>query len=304
MIRSIVVPLDGSSFGEQALPVAAAIARRAGARLLLVHAHLPFSLLPSAGTMPVAAVREQELRNQEAEYLDDLARKLAERYSIPVESELLDGPAVQALDDYVRRIKADLVVMTTHGRGGLSRVWLGSVADGLIRRTHVPVLLIRPREEGEPAHEPTFRRILIPLDGSELAEQILRPATRLAKLFDAELMLLRVVVPILLMDEASAGYSTYVGPEDMARREEIAAEYLERLAERLRGESFTVATRVVQHPQAATAILEEAESSGADLIAMATHGRSGVVRLLLGSVADKVLRATTKPLLLLRPRTD
>jgi nucleotide-binding universal stress UspA family protein len=200
--------------------------------------------------------------------------------------------------------------MTTQGRGPVARFWLGSVADALVRQSTIPILFVRPAEsEADLAQEPAFRRVLIPLDGSQLAEQILEPATALAAATKAEVTLLRVVQQLspASYDPESSRISG-IRPallkqlQDVDRQERTRAEeYLDQLAERLRSRSLIVHTRVVSHLRPATAILDDASTNGVDLIALATHGRGGLKRLLVGSVADKVLRGATTAVLMYRP---
>jgi nucleotide-binding universal stress UspA family protein len=159
------------------------------------------------------------------------------------------------------------------------------------------------------AQEPVVRRVLIPLDGSVLAEQILEPALALGAATQAEYMLLRVVQAMIPGGyiPASAKVSGLGEPllkqlQALHRQEWAGAQgYLEGLAERLRARSLTVQTRVVSHEQPAAAILDDAQKNAVDLIALATQGRGGLKRLLLGSVADKVLRGATIPVLVYRP---
>jgi nucleotide-binding universal stress UspA family protein len=182
--------------------------------------------------------------------------------------------------------------MATHGRGPLSRFWLGSVADELIRRTPVLVLLVRPGEK-VPGMIPevVLGNILIPLDGSALAEQVLEPALELARLMEARCTLLRVVESC--SSPADRGSD---GPPERAPAET----YLNRVAGRLREKGLRIRTRVVVARHAAEAILEEAEAQASNLIALATHGRGGFKRMLLGSVADKVLRGASTLVLVQR----
>ena len=303
MIRSILVPLDGSEFSEQALPTAGAIAHREGATLRLVTVHVPTAILPFGGSMPIEAEVERRERESAEKRLGQLARRVAEDYEIPVEHVLLDGPVVETIDRFATETGVELIVMTTHGRSGLQRAWLGSVADGLVRRTRLPVLLLRP---GERAPEQrlqlaAFRRVLVPLDGSALAEQIVPAAVAVAGATASEFVLLRIVPPLGTTQPWAAEYAAFVGSSDLKQRMEEAGAYLDRVAGTLRGKGLEVDTRVVPHSQAAIAILDEAERLGADLIAMATHGRGGVTRMVIGSVADSVLRRTVAPLLLIRP---
>jgi nucleotide-binding universal stress UspA family protein len=172
--------------------------------------------------------------------------------------------------------------MATRAQGLQKRLGFGSVADQLVRRAGVPVLVLPPREAAPGViPEPTLDEILVPLDGSPLAEQVLGPALDLARLMEARCGLLRVAV----------------GLPEVAKAEE----YLNGVATRLRGQGLQVRTRVLVARHAAEAILEEAAARTGSLIALATHGRGGLTRLLLGSVASKLVRAATSPLLVYRP---
>src|SRR5262245_58620128 len=133
MIRSILVPLDGSPFGEHALPLALSLARRAGASLQLVHVHVPVAPAFSKGFIPNEAVWDVKLLEQSKDYLNATARRLAAVSSVPTQPVLLHGSVPDAILERLRSTNVDLVLMTTHGRGPLARAWLGSVADELVR---------------------------------------------------------------------------------------------------------------------------------------------------------------------------
>jgi nucleotide-binding universal stress UspA family protein len=176
----------------------------------------------------------------------------------------------------------------------LARFWLGSVTDALVRQVNAPLLLLRPDTP-----PPVVRQILIPLDGSALAERAIEPALALGATLQAEYTLLRIVEPITDAQSAPVLYDL-----DAARSQPHLAEahaYLDDLARRLRAAGATVHGLLSVAWKPASAIIEAARERQADLIAMATHGRSGLKRLLLGSVADKVLRGSELPLLLIRP---
>src|SRR5512142_3180170 len=152
MYRSILVPLDGSAFGEHALPLAAGIARRAGARLRLVHVHnavvepeLKFTPYRLEGLH--ASYVDHRTAVEEGAYLDRLTARLQELTPVDLSATVLGGRLASALENFIQGSDGDLLVMTTHGRGPLGRLWLGSVADTLVRRAGKPVLLIRAREE-------------------------------------------------------------------------------------------------------------------------------------------------------------
>jgi nucleotide-binding universal stress UspA family protein len=312
MFRSILVPLDGSKFGEHALPFALKIARRTGARLQLAHVHVPLAPVIGEGVIAYDVRLDEELQKDERAYLEKLVPRLAEVSPVPISSVLLEGEIADELEAQVTGSDVDLVVMTTHGRGTLARSWLGSVADQLVRRAPVPVLLIRPHEAlRDLTEEPPLKNVLIPLDGSELAEQILEPATALAASWGAEFSLVRVIKPAVLgnylMGEKPPEKLGEAMLADLSKMHETecrqAERYLETLAERLRQKSLHVDTRVLVHEQPAVAILEEVKGRHINLVAIATHGRAGLPRLFLGSVADKILRGTAVPILVQRPRT-
>src|SRR5262249_22151275 len=194
MIRSLLVPLDGSPFAEQALPLALSLARRAKATVHLARVHIPADLiLPEGVVLPDA---DPTVRAGEQKYLEGVSRRLAAETGLAVTATLLDGPVPESLGERAEAAGAALVVLTTHGRGTLGRFWLGSVADALVRHLSMPALLVRPGEGAAAGADPTPKHVLVPLDGSPLAEQILGPAAELARLTGAAVTLLRVVPPV------------------------------------------------------------------------------------------------------------
>jgi nucleotide-binding universal stress UspA family protein len=300
MYRAILVPLDGSAFGEQALPLALSIARRAGATVRLAHVHgaerSPF--VDRLGLPGDAA--DEQARAAERAYLDRHAQCIASSQDIPIDVALLDGPVAAALGDHARAAGVDLIVMSTHGRGALGRVWLGSVAAALVRQAPVPILLVRPHEElTNPAQEPDFRHVLIPLDGSPLAEQAIEPAIALGALTQARYTLLQALDP-LVAEHTHPPYAVGLERRLLADVKEKATAYLERVAARLRARSLCVETTLVVGSPA-HAICDYARAHAVDLIAMATHGHGGLSRVLLGSVTDAVVHAADMAVLLERP---
>ncbi len=299
MYRSLLVPLDRSAFAEQALPLALSLARRANARLDLAEVHALYALEdPHAGWLRFEPERDAERKRQEQHYLDTTAQRLASGSPVSVTTCVCPGSVVlpaTIADGILERAgagNADLIVMATHGRGSLSRFLVGSVADELVCRARVPVLLVRGADKAPGATPgPALDNILIPLDGSLLAEQVLGPAQDLARVMGARCSLLRVVKP-----PSSGGHA----PGELPEKAQAEA-YLERVAGRLRGQGLEVRTRAVVARHAAEAILAVAQVQGSNLIALATHGRHGLNRLLLGSVADLVLRGAPSPVLVYRP---
>ena len=302
MYRTILVPLDGSAFAEHALPLAVSIARRAGATLRLVRVHVPAATLYRNSDLAANLDLDALVRDEERPYLDHVSGRIAQVCGLRPDVALLDGRVADVLYEQGVSAGVDLVVMATHGRGPLSRLWLGSVADELVRRLPTPLLLVRPGETApDLAHPPAMRHVLIPLDGSALAEDILEPALELGRLMQTDYTLLRVIEPVIVPDARLGGNAVSgLDPVLLQAIQSEAQDYLERVAERLRSSSVHVQTRVVTNRWAAGAILEEAGSGATQLIALATHGRRGLGRLLLGSVADKVVRGASVPVLLRR----
>jgi nucleotide-binding universal stress UspA family protein len=306
MIRSILVPLDGSTFGEHALPMAVSLARRADALLHLAHVH---QVVPPATIAGVAVMDSLDLhlRQDEQAYLADVARRLTDLGPVRLKTELLDGEVEPAIQAQAARVEADLVVMSTHGRGALGRFWLGSVADELVRDLPRPVLVVRPHEGKPDLHrEPDLSNILLPLDGTLHAEKIIEPALELGKLFDSSFILVRVVKPALrtsYLPEGSFVQASLLEEVQVLQKHlrDEAQTYLDGMAARLKERGVRVQTRVVTDEQAAVGILLEAQIRQAGLIAMETHGRGSLSRMFLGSVTDKVVRGGVVPVLLNRP---
>lgn len=288
MYRSILLPLDGSEFAEKALPVAAEIARREGARIHAVHVH-----------EPLFGEIDAELQERERAYLEERATRLREELGDEVTTRNLVGRINDQLQAYSQQVDADLVVMTTHGRGGVTRAWLGSTADSMVRQSRVPVLLVRSKA-GEAAPTP-YRRVVVPLDGSELAEEVLDHAVRVGGP-SAEYRLIRIISPDNVSEEDRQRYGYRTGQDGLVEERRRAEEYLGGLAERLKSEGFQATTHVVGSLRPATAVLEFVREQDADLLAMATQGRGGLRRMVLGSVADKVLRGSEISILLYRPK--
>lgn len=299
LYRSILVPVDGTPFAEQALPLALAIARRHHAILHLAMVHQPAPVLVNAMDFPGPGVMvDRDARREEHEYLNDLIERLSAQHR-PVSGVLLEGDVTGALETHVRLTLTDLVVTTTHGRGQFARFWMGSVSDHLMRHLEVPVILLRPSPE-IPAPE-SVARVLVALDGSRFAEKALKEAAVIASAFQAGLELLYVVEPPLPIADPSGMVVLPPNPESEQLLLARAGAYLEELAARLRAQGLEVSCVAVAGGRVATSILEQAGKNQAGLIALATHGLGGFRRLLLGSVAEHVVRESSIPVLVTRP---
>jgi nucleotide-binding universal stress UspA family protein len=305
MYRSILVPLDGSTASEHALGIACSIARRADATLRLIQVQAHYQ--PDPISLEGLPVIDDELRSlSEAHartYLERVRDRLALETGVPVQCAVLpeDGSIAAVLARDALTHDGGLIIMTTHGRRGFERAWLGSVTDRLIRCSPVPLLVVRPGT-GEAALEitPQPRQVLIPLDGSTLAESMLAPALEFARLMQTQIILVRVLEPAPVFAPARYPQPTHEQPSSEQRRAQ-AQTYLDALVRRMEQHGQPVSALVISAEHAADAILEVARQQASPVIAMATHGRGGLSRLLIGSVADKVLRAAECPVLLHRP---
>jgi nucleotide-binding universal stress UspA family protein len=297
----ILVPLDGTRFAEAAVPVAVSLARNTHGVVRLMMAHMPESVLVGVGEMPIWSLPERpDHRLEELAYLADTAARFGPVRD-PLTAELIEGEPGPALAEHIAAGPPDLIVMAAHGRGPFSRLWMGSVSDYLVRHVSVPILLVHPTEELKA--DCTCRRILVPLDLSEESGEVLEPARALARIFEAHLTLVHVLEPAFHTMAIAPGMPLPV-PVDgqlMALDRELAQKRLDREADELRSEGFRVATRVEVGATVASALLELLDTEHYDVVAITTHGRGGWRRAMLGSVADKVIRNSAKPVLVLRP---
>ena len=275
MYSRILVPLDGSALAEAALPRAEALAHLAPSTLYLLRAAPP------------------EEEGTAASYLETVADHLRAR-GLVVETLTVPGDPTEAIVWEAAHRDVDVVVMATHGRGGVGRGLLGSVADQVLHRMALPVLLVRA---DQPALVGRPRRVLVPLDGSELAEQALVHA-RAAVGTQGEILLYQAVAPATPIVEPMTRDSAWA--EMWENTQADALRYLEEVATPLRAAGYRVRT-AAEHGVPAERIARYARQEQVDLIVVSSHGRSGAARWLLGSVADDLLRHAPAPLLLLRP---
>ncbi|MEO8226835.1 MAG: universal stress protein [Gemmatimonadota bacterium] len=301
MYQRILVPLDGSRAAEEAIPVAVELAQRSDAEVHLALVHLSVGTEMAAAAVPVDFGELDSLQTEdEAAYLTRVLGHVQLETGARALAYHLHGPIVDALAAHVAEREIDLVVMTTHGRGPVGRLWLGSVADGLIRTAEVPVLLLRSSNDVK--RFSGFRRVLLPLDQSPLAEDAIVHAQALMHPEEGQALLLHVTRPAPLMNMAPIPFGMIpdLAAEPAAR--EQAAAYLERIARRLRRIGLRARSRVRVAASAGVAILEEAHEERVDAIVVTTHGVGGLRRLLLGSVVDKLVRGAEVPVLVCRPR--
>ena len=306
MLRSILVPLDGTTFSERSLPLAGEVARASGAALHLARVHVPHEpdALLSNSSFQWEGVDLSEYdrkeRRDEVEYLEDVERRL-ESNGIEVDSILLDeGDVTDKLCEHAERVHADAIFITSHARGGVERMILGSVADRVLRTSQLPVFIVHPARGERDVRPPTrIEHILVPLDWSNLAGAVFGPVIDFAKTMNARVTLTTVVTPTILGPRLMP-----IEPEAPDEDELRATQYLEEMADELRAEGLFVDVLVVSANEPVRGIVSVAEACRADLIAMATHGYRGVKRTLAGSVADKVLHQSRLPMLAMRPAAE
>jgi len=301
MYKVIMVPTDGTGFDREAIRVALRIAERSDARIRLVRVLATGSFFGMAAATEGTAVAAEIVHSERDRALSELYALAAEcraTSKADITVDLHAGPVADVLEGYARRHDVDLIVISTHGRSGISRLSLGSVTDSLIRHTTIPVLVVKPPTSYlNPQVSEAFKRIVVPLDGSTLAEQILPRVMALARLEEAEITLLNVLIP------QSHSQKEIVDPDlpwwdkDIS----IAQAYLFRIAGRLRRNGVPVTTDIVISQNVPNAIGDFAGRERADLIAIATHGRGGLARMIRGSVADAVMHSARMSMLVFKP---
>ena len=285
MFKNILVPLDGSALSERALAPALALAGHTGGQVWLMRTPVvEVAMVPTVeffGNYSLRGLDQavEKARQEAREYLDGLQRARKQPH-VSLHSEVVDGDPAEAILQVAAARHADLIIMSTHGYSGITRWIMGSVTERVLAHAPCPVLVIRS--------DAVLKKMLIPLDGSELSERALAPALSVAAAFGAAVTLLRVVkeVPAHHVEEL----------EDVERglglrvQDELADEARQYLAELVKTRLHQPVETAVRSGPAPSTILNFAETQGIDVVAMATHGRTGAQRWVYGSVTEKVLR--------------
>lgn len=270
MFQSVLVPLDGTTFSERSLPFAEMVGRTPSTRLHLVSVQADGA--PKDG------------------YLKDVANRLREE-RIDVDEAVVGGSVTQALEEYAKSVGADLIVMATHGRSGLDRLRLGSVAESLVTRGVAPILLFHPDPQSQASQK--IERVVVALDSSAQAQGILEPVAELGQAVGVESFTI-----VHVKEGKRAGKAGWSPASAMQLQ---AQEHLGPIRDQLGANGANVDIRVVVASHPSDGILEVAKEVDADLIAMTTHGMTGLRPTLMGSVAADVLHRWHGPLLLRRP---
>jgi nucleotide-binding universal stress UspA family protein len=321
MYHHILVPLDGSTRAEKALPIAARIARHSGAEISLLRANPPLVRYNFYYPYPIIYSEDlpEALEKEAREYLEKIAQSQL-LSGIPVHTYVVSEiPPTQAILDYAESHSVDLTVLCSHGYTGLKRWALGSVAQKVARHSTAPVLVLRDEHSAlSPVHDDEAQpmRVLVALDGSSFAEAALMPAAQLISALckpstKCEMHLLHVVQsPSEHAEPKSQMYDTVMRRDN---RDE-AERYLSMLKDKLSKEldlspKPLVVSSVIENQDVASTLIHfaEGQTNGSpspkkfDVFALTTHGRSGIERWIIGSIAERVLEGTHLPVLIVRP---
>jgi nucleotide-binding universal stress UspA family protein len=303
--ESILVPLDGTAFGEHALPVAVEVARRTGATLHLVHVHTPGSAwTPLEGMMPGSSAGRPVTQVEDRAYLEEVLEGLRREVQIKGDVRVLEGPIGRSVAEGAQAAGVDLIVMSTHGRTGLSRLWHHDVAGYLTRHLSVPVLAV-PMHEEDPAAatapSTTLSRVVVPLGGKLHNTGVLEEVATFCRALSGSVTLVRVVEPPMEIGYTLLGQDAHVNPYLQEDLDEEARGALNEAVTLLRSRNVPVELAVARGGNPAEAILEFARGlpgGAADVIAMETHGLGTVRHLFAPSVVEAVLHGSSVPVLL------
>jgi nucleotide-binding universal stress UspA family protein len=295
-IKSILVPLDGSAFAEEAIPLALGIAEETGAVLHLVHVIVPAEMLDPYDALYLPDASLMTLKLDRHRYLKSTVDKIAATSSVFVASRVIDGRGVSPSLDGIPGLDADLVVVATHGRGTLGRFWSGSVAHSLLQRTTVPVILVRGTDDPLAFNAKTVEHVLLPFDGSEASEKVLRPIID-SGIFPAARHSLLHVVP-LVPRHVAHGYTIRTDWVSSRRNWTAGMQYLHPLARTLRADNRRVHTKVVSSDEPiGQVVLRTAEEDDVGLIAVAYQRQWSLARLLWPNTSEYLFRNSSRPIM-------
>jgi nucleotide-binding universal stress UspA family protein len=300
MFEKILVPLDGSAIAQGMLPCVKTLARPFGSTIVLFHA--AETTLEMDRQEEYAKETTDRIRSLAEEYLAGVA-KVLRRQRFKVEVKVGLGGVAHSITDFAETEKMDLIAMSTHGRAGLARWMLGNAPDRVLRHTHIPVLLVRPTGDTPLDAKPyALKRLIVPLDGSRAAQAVIPFVREMAKRLKLEVVLIQVISAETTVQFTPMGPDTWTVPSDVLQQIDVLASgYLAGVGKDLEREGIPVRWDVLRGATAPR-IVEFAQETPASMVAMTTHGRSGLRRWVLGSVADQVVRESGEPVLVVRPR--
>jgi nucleotide-binding universal stress UspA family protein len=302
MFSKILVPLDGSKTAEKVLPLARCFARGLEIPVELVGVVDIGEMARHISADQASMVRS--LVDDSARRLDDYLRQTAKNFpSGRVECTVGHGNAAEVIIESAGSDRGTVIAMATHGRSGVDRWLLGSVTEKVLRGAANPMLVVRATEDDNPAwHMGALKRVIVPLDGSKLSESVLPVARALARNLDLEIVLLNVYSnPFTPGTDGDGFYNAAQLRSLLATLRAESLEYLALNAEELKKMGFGKVSCVAEEGRPADAIIASAQLNRDCLVAMCTHGRSGVQRWVLGSVTETVVRHLGAPVLVVRP---
>jgi nucleotide-binding universal stress UspA family protein len=301
MYKTILAPTEASEFDNPAIAVAAKFAERFDATLHLVQVLAPPIVAESLPAFPATEITIQALAEEKlsrVRKLEQFGEEVGANGRVRVVTDLKEGNVTQTLADYVRELRPDVIVMSSHSRGGLKRLNLGSVTDFLIRNSHTPVLVVRPDATfASEASAITERRIVVPLDGSPLAEHILPEVVKLASAINAAVTVVHVLTPQTysqkrIMQPGLPWWDTDI---------ENAEAYLSWPVDYLTKHGVSATKQVILNNDVGAAILDYATRNKADVLGIGTNGIGGLHRFMFGTVADELTRRSPMSVLLFHP---
>ncbi len=305
MLRTILVPVDGSPLAERALTVALDIARRSGGTVHLVRAHVPLAIVGATAEGVFTQdmlLADDSLRVRATTYVTELAKRLGAEWGVRVEPRVGDGSPAGVITEAAEAVDANLIIMTTHGAGGFAPDWLGSVCDAVIRHSHRPVLAL-PSNDTHAMEALAPQRLMLPLDGSLRADAAIPIARDLALLYGAEIDVVRMVAPYVPNDVITILAADRPDPYGIDAEAAAAKVSIDQVVTGLEEQGIKAHAVVRMELNPVRALMEYIKETDPDVVVVATQGR-GISRLFMGSVADKLIRGAKRPVLALRPMKD
>lgn len=303
MFERILVPLDGSKTAESALPYARTLAERLDADVELLEVIDVGEISGNVSTATAALLNDVRRSGRPDQYLTQMAKSFP---SIRTRWRVEQGSAAAIIIDTAAANKETLIIMASHGRSGIHRWLLGSVAEKVLRGTSNPLLLVRASEQAPTDGQATFGSIVVPLDGSKQGELALAPALALARSMKIEMVLVRTyelpATAYYRADDYPASAAAFI-PSYAELVEEIsreAREYIDAKVKELRSQGLAQVRAQILEGNTAEQIIKLSQDTKGSLIAMCTHGQSGLKRWVLGGVTERVVHYSSSPVLVVQ----
>jgi nucleotide-binding universal stress UspA family protein len=299
MFTRMLIPLDGSPAAEKVLPYARAMggALKIPVELLAAVDIGEMATHMTPGKAPFLDTMIGDAERASGEYLKTIAARAA---GVQIISTVSRGRAEDVIIEKAAADKNTLIAMATHGRSGLNRWMLGSITEKVLRGCENPLLVVRASEAIDAAEKAALKTVIVPLDGSDVAERVLPAVVDLARSMNLELILFRAYNLPYSVYSGTDGYSAIDFEELTSSLRDEAAQYLERKSEELKKQGLPKVSHVVKEGLSADQIIAFGRATPDNLIAMCSHGRSGVKRWVLGSVTETVVRHSEDPVLVIR----